>query len=42
MSCIQMCVKGGVVPLCMNTHLQACTLVYVKSDVLISSVTCMY
>ena len=42
MSCIQMCVKGGVVPLCMNTHLQACTLVYAKSDVLISSVTCMY
>ena len=37
-----MCVKGGVGPLCMNAHLQACMLVYAKSDVLISSVTCMY
>ena len=32
-----MCVKGGVSPLCMIGHLQACMLVY---DVL--SVTCMY
>ena len=39
---VQMCVKGGVGPLCMNAHLQACMLVHVKSDVLISTVTCMY
>ena len=37
-----MYVKGGVGPLCMIGHLQACVLVCVKSDVLISSVTCMY
>ena len=37
-----MCDKGEVGPLCMNTHLQACMLVYAKSDVLISSATCMY